>query len=294
MNPPHDHRRPLLLPQHQPHIRANVLFSLKPLTEQAMDAVNHQANRHLLSSLDNGQLVLGIGHTQSNFGGGATLVNLGRDGDVVLQGSTISRIQCSFEINSETQIVMFVDRSSNQSTQVFGENSYPFADGLERKVFVQQGINPIIGMGGINRSDIQFEIIWHHYNDHAQSYIKRRGDICLELNPRFADTELEVHSIVRGRMNSLETPPWMNNSPKIRYHMGEVLGKGGFGEVSKAVDVDTGRVMAVKSIECDWKAKDSRILTLLRREIESLSQISHVSHFLSVNRAQITIHSLTL
>lgn len=239
-------------------------------------------------------MALDIGHIQSIHGSEPTLVTLGRDGDVVLQGSTISRIQCSFEINSETQIVMFIDRSSNQSTQVFGKNSYSFANGLERKVVVQKGLNPIIGMGGINRNDIQFELIWHHQNDHAQSYVERRGNICLGLNPRFADTEPEVHLDASDRMDGLETPSWMNNSPKIRYHMGEFLGEGGYGEVSRAIDVDTGRVMAVKSIKCDWKEEDSRTSTLLRREIEFLSQLSHVSHFLSGTRAQLTLHSLTL
>lgn len=239
-------------------------------------------------------MALDIGHIQSVSGSETTLVTLGRDGDVVLHGSTISRIQCSFEINSETQIVMSIDRSSNQSTQVFGENSYSFADGLDRKVVVQKGLNPIIGMGGIDRNDIQFELIWLHHNDHAQSYVERRGNICLGLNPRFADTEPEVHLDASDRMHGIETPSWRNNCPNIRYHMGEFLGAGGNGEVSKAIDVDTGRVMAVKSIKCDWKEEDSRTTALLRQEIKSLSQLSHVSHFIAGSRAQLTLHSLIL
>ena len=60
------------------------------------------------------------------------------------------------------------------------------------------------------------------------------------------------------------------------------LGSGQFGEVYKAIDIDSGKFMAVKILERSTrvlKQEDWRQLLYyaLKREVETLSEISHVS-----------------
>lgn len=81
-------------------------------------------------------MALDIGHIRPRSGDSATLATLGRDGDVVVEGSNIAKIQCSFEIDLDTKVVMFYDRSNSQTSQVFGENATPFEYGRLRRVLV--------------------------------------------------------------------------------------------------------------------------------------------------------------
>lgn len=54
---------------------------------------------------------------------------------------------------------------------------------------------------------------------------------------------------------------------------GVPLGAGAFGEVWKALDIDTGRVMAAKVM----KKSGGELWEMLKREVQILSRISHVS-----------------
>jgi serine/threonine protein kinase len=68
----------------------------------------------------------------------------------------------------------------------------------------------------------------------------------------------------------------------VRYVKVGRLGSGQFGEVHKAINVDSGRLMAVKilrrpariSKQDEWKTS---VYYALKREVETLSSISHVS-----------------
>jgi len=53
---------------------------------------------------------------------------------------------------------------------------------------------------------------------------------------------------------------------KIRYYKKEELGKGSFGEVHKAVDVDSGEFFALKLVK--WPDLQSREYTALKRDVE--------------------------
>jgi serine/threonine protein kinase len=50
------------------------------------------------------------------------------------------------------------------------------------------------------------------------------------------------------------------------------LGAGAFGEVWKALDVDTGRIMAAKVV----RMRDAPMRNALRREVDIFSRVSHV------------------
>lgn len=131
-------------PQHHPQ----ALFSLKPINDRARNVIRHPGNSHLRSSLSDGELVLDVGLT-SNIRSQSrnTLATLGRnDTDIIVEESSIGRVQCSFEINLDSRVIMLYDRSNSQTTQVFGDDSTPFEYGRLRRIVVQKGLNTIIGM----------------------------------------------------------------------------------------------------------------------------------------------------
>ena len=102
------------MPRPEPHPLA--LFSLVPLNDRAVAVLNHPDNSHLVSLVPIKQ-VFGIEvgfHIKSSSR--YTLATLGRNGDITVEGSSISRIQCSFEIHEEFGTVILYDRSNSQTT----------------------------------------------------------------------------------------------------------------------------------------------------------------------------------
>jgi hypothetical protein len=270
----------LIMPRPQPHPLA--LFSLRPVNERARAVVTDPNHDHFVSTLPDGTLALDIGHIRSKSCG--TLATLGRDADIYVPGSSIAKLQCSFEVDLDTNVVMLYDRSHAQTTQVYGENATPFEPGRLRKVVVQQELNTMIGMGGVGRNIVLFELEWHHNAAQTMENIKDRESIsvgCYEENPRLARTIAdEADTVVPSR----ETRPHTAGSRLLKLRYGKVnkLGSGQFGEVWKAVDADSGKLMAVKilqrppglSKQDEWRLSLSYAL---KREVEILSKLSHVS-----------------
>ncbi len=272
------------MPRAHPHPLA--LFSLAPINERAKAVVAHPINDPFVSTLDDGTHALDIGHIKKSCN--TTLVTLGRgDADIFVEGSSIAKIQCSFEIDLDTNVVMFYDRSHGQTTQVYGERATPFEYGRLRKVVVQKMLNSIIGMGGEGRDLVQFKLEWHQNPVQTMDKIRNRQNISLgyEENPRFARTIIDEADTVlpSQRGTRIHTPG--TRQLKMRYvTIGDMLGAGQFGEVYKAVDVDSGKLMAVKILELpdgatrkqrdDWKES---VYYALKREVENLAKINHVS-----------------
>ena len=178
---------------HRPCPHPLALFSLHPVrgNERGERVISHPDNSHHVSISPNGVLVLDVGlhiHGKSS----QTLATLGRDrdADVYVEGSSIAKIQCSFEMDFDSGVVMLYDRSHGWTTQVFGENAMPFEYGRFRKVLVQRGLNTTIGMGGVGCDLVQFELIWHQDPCKSAETIKKYeaqsyGQV---ENPRLART----------------------------------------------------------------------------------------------------------
>jgi len=127
------------------------LFSLVPVrgNKRAEDAVSHTDNIRHVSTISNSTEALDVGfHIRGKSS--TTLATLGRgiEADIYLEGSSIAKVQCSFEIDLDTGVVMFYDRSHGRTTQVYGDNATPFEHERVRKVLVRKDLNTIIGMGG--------------------------------------------------------------------------------------------------------------------------------------------------
>ncbi|KAH9904820.1 protein kinase-like protein [Xylariomycetidae sp. FL2044] len=257
-----------------------VLFSLAPLNERAEAVVNHPFNQHLVSprTLD-GRPLLNIGHVRSKSGH-TTLATIGRgDTDIRVNYSTISKIQCSFEIDLETNVIMFYDRSHGATSQVFGDNSFPFQYDRPRKVVVQDGTNPYIGMGGANQNLVQFELLWHRSGAETMKMVKARGHMTFEENPFLAQTaeaeiaDTELPSQLQTRLQTAAPRRY------IRWAHIDRLGSGEYGRVYKSVDVDSGKLMAVKELRRPslWTEEEWRraLADKLKREVVILSEIRH-------------------
>lgn len=178
----------------------NALFSLLPLTTQAQAVTSDARNRHLAYEIQGGQFAISIGfHIPSRRDEYHTLARIGRGDnvDIYVGGPTISKFQCSFEVNLDTKVVMLFDRSSAHTTQVDGNHATPFQHWRPppRKVVIERGLNEIIGMGvGEARKPIQFHLEWLWPYDCSQT--NKIIEACLpgsyweesEMNPRAAHT----------------------------------------------------------------------------------------------------------
>ncbi|KAH6884922.1 kinase-like domain-containing protein, partial [Thelonectria olida] len=150
----------------------------------------------------------------------------------------------------------------------------PFEYGCLRKVIVQDNVNTIIGMGGVGRNLVQFELKWHCRSDGTIERLKDRERAPLEENPRLARTMNETDTVLPSRRETrIHTPG--PQPPKMRYVSGGVLGAGQFGVVYKAVNVDSGKFMAVKKMVRPARVAQQEEWMKLRREVEILSRISH-------------------
>ena len=142
---------------------------------------------------------------------------------------------------------MFFDRSHSCTYQVSGQNSKPFQQGRIRKVFVQDGLNTVIALGE-GYGLYKFEMKWHQDPIETAEMIKRYSALPRNrvMNPRMAESVPTTPTFSPFQRNTL---PHANEQQqfKIRYLASSPeLGSGQYGKVYGAVNVDTGKVMAVK------------------------------------------------
>lgn len=257
----------------KPHKLA--LFALVPRNPGAQAVLEHPHNRHLVSVFQDpkveGQTLIGLSvglHivSKSRF----TLATIGRSGaDISVEGANISRIQCSFEVHETTEEIMLYDRSAAQTTQVCGRKSTPFRAGTVRRVVVDKKTNLEFAFGGIDRNLVHFRIVWLKSDYDLTEPISNRED-----HPCFArtvDDDLAIAPSIRATRIHIG-----GNRLDIRYSPRKQLGKGAFGTVWKIANIDTGEHYALKKME--WPELQSRKYIAMKREVEALSRLSHVSH----------------
>lgn len=265
------------MPRPSPHPFA--LFSLVPVNDRAHAVLAHPNNSHLVSLIPDLKGPKGIEcglNVGFHIGSKSrhTLATLGRNGaDIIVEGSSISRIHCSFEIHKDSRLIMLYDRSTAKSTQLYGANAVPFE--LERdprRVVVTQSFNKEFGFGGITCDFVRFRIHWHHRSDplDIQERLSYRED-----NPYFART-LDETPIVppSGLVTEINTRG--NQEPKIRHRGKWPLGSGSYGQVWKVANVDSGEFLAVKRVKLPKQLQSSAYI-MLKREVEALARASHVS-----------------
>lgn len=264
---------------HHPH----ALFSLRPYNDgnqRAKGVIEDARNDHLVSTHPGGGFALDVGRNIRSRSSTNTLATLGRgDTDIHVSGRSIARIQCSFEMDPDTGIVMLYDRSHSQSTQVFGEFATPFKPDRTRKVVVQKNLNTVIGMGGVGQNLVMFELIWHHTPLEGMRQVsdqyRSMGDY--DENSCFARTVVDDADTVppTRAATRIHTPA---RDHRIRYaKIPPQLGAGTYGAVHRAVDVDSGKLIAVKTVKQPASQDLQQWKVHLKREVDNLSQLDHVS-----------------
>ena len=158
------------------------LFSHVPVSgnDRATSVVAHVENARHVSTIPGVGNALDIGfqiHGTISSTTSTTLATLGRgfSNDIYRAGSSISRFQCCFKFDLITGVVMLHDMSPEGTTQVYGDettDSLPFEYGRVRKVVVGPNFNNIIGMGGVKRNLVLFQLVWHRNAQQIVELIK--------------------------------------------------------------------------------------------------------------------------
>ncbi|KAI1956311.1 hypothetical protein LOZ58_006388 [Ophidiomyces ophidiicola] len=248
------------------------LFSLVPLGDRAHDVLQHPDNSHLVSTftLDSGEQLHGIDigfHIESSSH--CTLATLGRSGaDITVDGSSISRIQCSFEVHNKSGVILLYDRSHSMTTQISGENTLQFAPERSRRVVLTASMKAILGFGGVRCDLYRFKLMWHKSSMSTEENVGGRLQ-----NLRLARTEDEPTDALSYRLTRIHTPK--KDEPALKYSKNVVLGEGKFGKVWKAIDLRSGGFIAVKAIKTPTTGPTDNQWIYIKREIEALANAFH-------------------
>ena len=253
------------------------LFSLAPINDNARAVLAHSENIGYVSTFAVANAMSQCLDIGFNIGSkkAFTLATLGRSGaDITVEGSSISAIHCSFEIHQESGEIMLHDLSRFRTTQTSGENATPFEERQNpRRIVVGHNLNTRFGIGGLECDLVQFRLVWHERLFDVMEQVRNRPCIP-RLAPTIAGSDIPTQR-PSAYVTQNQTP--IGQELRLRYAERFQLGKGAFGEVWKAVNIDTGKYLAVKIIVAPPLGFGPRILELLKREVHVLSQTSHVS-----------------
>lgn len=257
----------------------DVVFHLFPLNHEARELVDYRPNHHLREPLSN-STPAGELHdfglrimTPCLEGQPCTLTTIGRNADILVPqletapDACISRVHCSFEIQENGEILL-QDRSSFQNTQLFGPNAFPFERGrVPRRVLITDTYNRHFGFGNTGAKLFCFQIIWPSRPQQRTTpkHLPTLG------NPRMMRTQDLQPGRIGPRKTFQERGPDQGFLP-LRWIEGTLIGVGQHGSVLESLDVDSGRVLALKSIPTTHSDKSD-----LQKEINILKSLSHVS-----------------
>ncbi|CAG9992162.1 unnamed protein product [Clonostachys byssicola] len=243
------------------------LFYLAPANLEAIKVVTSPVNSEFRASQtaeeEIGTAALSVGLIPSAKGG-RTIVTLGRKGDITVEdeGEDISDVHCSFKINPETGVVMLHDKSDNDTTHVRGHN---FRERGSRKVAMTPGKYELFKIG--RHRKIEFKLVW--FGDVKDALV--RGKVLFAI--RNPDARADSRSSVK----------------KISlYVKAGILGSGKCGIVHKAIDLDTGAVVALKTYKNNNRSDQIQkplLSSFLKNEAENLAKLKHpnIAKFISAS-----------
>ena len=259
-------------------------FTLYPLNERAATITALSENARLISvhpSTGRPGIDVGISFRSTSR---QTLATLGRHGtDIHIMGSYISRLQCSFEIHERSNTIMLYDRSHSNTTQVFSDDQemtdvYPFVYGRHpRRVLVAPNVNTVIGMGGSRCDLVQFKLVWWD----RDPKILQMPQLVVPDSKLARTYDVDETEVPSRRETRIHSGAAAGSPSPIRYKKeGDHIGKGRFGTVYRAINVDSGDCIAVKivsrgeQLDALW---GSTLRATLKNEVQRLSDLDHAS-----------------
>jgi hypothetical protein len=168
------------------------IFYLLPGREcgEATAILSHPDNRSFVSRCEtNGSRDgLEIGYHVPAIPRPGVIVEVGRDADIILSGTTISRLHFSFEVHPESRQIMFCDRSRRRNTRI--EPGGFRVGGDFRQVVLRPGISYQIGAGGEKGDKYIFDLVWSMSPGEVLKEIEGGYRMAQgrTQNPRFAQT----------------------------------------------------------------------------------------------------------
>jgi hypothetical protein len=213
------------------------------------------------------------------------LISFGRDparNDLILPDRIFSKNHCHLYFNRSSSALILRDTSSTKSTQVkyleLDDDSIYRLQGDPRQRVLLPTHQIVMQIG-----PAQFRIIWRVPKEPAARQaleqakaVFARKQVVPELDLTFLD--LQSLPSTAYELRSHYTPSVASQYqklPKIVHEKRSLLGSGTFGTVHETVDLDTGNLWAVKT--SNRGVDDGRYKKLLKREVEILAQLSHVS-----------------
>jgi len=257
------------------------IFALEGQNDLTRDMILSYENRLLVGLLHTGRPALAIGmhiwDPQKK-----TLATVGKKNcDITISGcrSNISRLHCIFSFHPVSREILFQDLSAAHSTSVtsLGDREFPIDPYRERReVVVHPDFNDIISIGGVHNNLFVFRIVWNEKTvlQKVREQLDRPHDVaelCRSTIPEPAELE-QVRFQFRVRQNHLRS-----KFPLRFFQTSHIpLGKGGYGVVFSAIDVDLGHRLAVKRILQSDRTLE-HVMENFHREVHVAASLNHVS-----------------
>jgi hypothetical protein len=188
-------------------------------------------------------------------------------------------------MHPESKAIMIYDKSSTHTTQVLSqrvkgdERLFPmFLRNRPRRIALFDKFRTIIQMGVPKLGDfLQFQLEWNQdvvkFMEQAKETASSMGVL---INPRLAQSVDIVATVIPSLRPTQNLSPDPEES-LIRYKKLHTIGSGRHGKVAKAVNLDTGGLIAVKEIvqPSPLSVHERNV----KEEIEILSICRHVGIF---------------
>ena len=247
-------------------VHPETLFHLEPVGEAAA-VLENDHNKPFVSLSSAGKPSLEIGyHVPSIFRGGRVIARLGRDADLVIPAPNISALHISFEVHPFSHAILLCDRSRRPgSVQIEPGGFY----GRSRQRVLVPGARYQITLGVRRR--FCFKVRWREIQ------IARAVDKGFEVaqfrtqDSRSAGTEDEDSDT--GTWYRAKSQPAAGRGKVRGAQFHEWLGGRDYWDMCKAVDLDSGQFIAVKSM----RPRDEKERASVYREMKALEVFEHVS-----------------
>jgi hypothetical protein len=200
---------------------------------------------------------------------------------------TVFRLQCSLYLVLTGEL-MLEDSSADHSTYIdwydkYGrQEKYSLQGDPRRRIIPQAGMDISIGIA-FGR-EVSFQFIWRQSggaDDYkkklafiAQATVESNKDMTLTM-PQHKNVDPASYEV--RTQNTPNVPIQFDCKPLRQIHVYMTIGSGAFGNVSKAVELGTGDIWAVK--ECrnpKKKLVGDSCKAAFQQEVESLAKLSHV------------------
>ncbi|KJZ78140.1 hypothetical protein HIM_02178 [Hirsutella minnesotensis 3608] len=244
-------------------VHPDTLFHLEPSDEASKAMIHCQDNAPFVSlSPANKVPSLEIGyHVSSRPRGGQVIARLGRDADLFLPGKNVAGVHIAFEVHPVSKAILLRVRAEQSDTVTVAPRNFRRDGSFRQLVLVPGGKHDMSIRTG--NSCLKFSVQWPSNPSSVPQAVSNGFQAAQNraVNPRWLRTadELETESNLRS---------WYNTKTAVQDNQYRA---GSCGTVMKAVDLDSGHFIAVKTV----RPRTVRELANVHREIKTMQDLNH-------------------